>query len=328
MENKFSKSRLPHVAKACGVAAVLSGALLAAAPSYAVWWNPFTWWSDISNAVTKPAQTKYPIVLVHGLGGYGNTKGADYWGGIVQELKNAGATVHVAQVSAFNSHEVRGEQLLTQVKNILATTGAAKVNLIGHSQGSPTARYVAGVAPGLVASVTSVGGVNRGSSVADAVMKQGSWTEGLGNAWGQIIGYTAGDTSQGVDIKAALNSLSVSGSMKFNQKFPNGVGSGACDSGASSANGIAYYSWTGNQVSTNLLDPSDIVLSLASQSVGDNNNDGLVSVCSSKLGQDLGTYKLNHLDEVNQMGGLSNIWEVSPSSIYVDHAKRLKNAGL
>ena len=32
-------------------------------------------------------------------------------------------------------------------------------------------------------------------------------------------------------------------------------------------------------------------------------NDGLVSVCSSKLGQSLGVYAQNHLDEVNQLLG-------------------------
>mgnify|MGYP006175506079 CR=1 FL=1 len=52
---------------------------------------------------------------------------------------------------------------------MLAITGADKVNLIGHSHGGPTIRYVASVAPELVASATSVGGVNYGSEIADLV---------------------------------------------------------------------------------------------------------------------------------------------------------------
>ncbi|MCV5343391.1 alpha/beta fold hydrolase, partial [Escherichia coli] len=75
----------------------------------------------------------------------------------------------VAQVSATNSSEVRGEQLLAQVETLLAAIGAEKVNLIGHSHGGPTTRYVASVRPDLVASVTSIGGVNKGSKVADLV---------------------------------------------------------------------------------------------------------------------------------------------------------------
>ena len=114
-------------------------------------------------------QTQHPIVLVHGLFGFDTLAGVDYFYGIPHSLTRDGATVYVAQVSAANSTEVRGEQLLEQVETLLAATGATKVNLIGHSHGGPTARYVASVRPDLVASVTSIGGVNKGSKVADLV---------------------------------------------------------------------------------------------------------------------------------------------------------------
>lgn len=80
-------------------------------------------------------QTQYPIVLVHGLFGFDSLAGVDYFYGIPHALTRDGATVYVAQVSATNSTEVRGEQLLSQVETVLAATGAAKVNLIGHSHG-------------------------------------------------------------------------------------------------------------------------------------------------------------------------------------------------
>ena len=114
--------------------------------------------------------TRYPIVLVHGLFGFDAIGPVDYWYRIPAALRADGAQVYVTQVSAANSTEVRGEQLLRQVQQILAVTGAAKVNLIGHSHGAPTARYVGSVRPDLVASVTSVGGVNKGSAVADLLL--------------------------------------------------------------------------------------------------------------------------------------------------------------
>src|SRR5690606_800467 len=123
----------------------------------------------MAHATSDYTQTRYPIVLVHGLFGFVSLFWIDYFSDIPDHPRSGGAKVFVAQVSAANSTEVRGEQLLAQVRNILAVTGASKVNLIGHSHGGPTARYVAGVAPQLVASVTSVGGVNRGSRVADVV---------------------------------------------------------------------------------------------------------------------------------------------------------------
>ena len=106
-------------------------------------------------------QTKYPIVLVHGCS-VSIPRSASIIFTVCRPHCADGAQVFVAQVSAANSSEVRGEQLLAQVKQILALTGAAKVNLIGHSHGGPTTRYVASVRPDLVASVTSVGGVNKG----------------------------------------------------------------------------------------------------------------------------------------------------------------------
>src|SRR5437868_2163845 len=82
----------------------------------------------LSHAQSGYTQTRYPIVLVHGLFGFGSFLGVDYFYGIPQALRDDGARVFVAQVSAANSTEVRGEQLLAQVKTILALTGAAKVN--------------------------------------------------------------------------------------------------------------------------------------------------------------------------------------------------------
>ena len=120
-------------------------------------------------AGSQTAQTAYPIVLVHGMLGFDTVAGIDYWYGIPGELRAQGAKVFVAEVAATNSSEVRGEQLLKQVKDVLALTGASKVNLIGHSHGGPTARYVSGVAPQLVASVTTVGSPHKGSKVADVL---------------------------------------------------------------------------------------------------------------------------------------------------------------
>ena len=111
-----------------------------------------------AQAQTGYTQTRYPIVLVHGLFGFDSALGIDYFYGIPDALRRDGARVYVAQVSAANSTEVRGEQLLKQVNQILALTGASKVNLVGHSHGGPTARYVAGVAPGKVAPMCQSGG--------------------------------------------------------------------------------------------------------------------------------------------------------------------------
>ncbi len=279
-------------------------------------------------------QTRYPIVLVHGLFGFDSALGVDYFYGIPEALRRDGAKVYVAQVSAANSTEVRGEQLLAQVKNILALTGAPKVNLIGHSHGGPTTRYVAGVAPQLVASVTSVGGVNRGSRVADivrGVAPAGSVSESVANAAAKalvtLINLASGGTSLPQMPTAALDSLTTAGSAKFNQRFPAGVPTSGCGDGAESVNGVRYYSWTGTKTLTNVFDVSDAPLAVLGLVFGEA-NDGLVSACSSRLGKHLGDYSQNHLDEVNQVLGLRDWFATDPVTVYRQHANRLKNQSL
>ena len=286
-----------------------------------------------AHAASDYAKTRYPIVLVHGLFGFDSFLGLDYFYGIPGALTQDGAKVFVAQVSAANSTEVRGEQLLAQVKTIMAITGASKVNLIGHSHGGPTIRYVAGVAPQLVASVTSIGGVNKGSRVADilrGVVPAGTLSETLVNnaakAFVALINLGSGATSLPQMTTAALDALTTSKTQDFNRRFPQALPSG-CGSGPELVNGVRYYSWAGTLPVTNVLDVSDGALGILSLVFGEA-NDGLVSACSSRLGTHLGDYRQNHLDEVNQVLGLRDWFSADPVTLYRQHANRLKQMGL
>ena len=280
-------------------------------------------------------QTRYPIMLVHGLFGFDQALGVDYFYRIPAELQQDGAQVFLAEVSAANTNEMRGEQLLSQVKQVLAITGAAKVNLIGHSQGAPTIRYVAGVAPDLVASVTTVGGVNKGSRIADIVrggLPAGSVSEAVAasvaNGVAGLIELASGGSQLPQDPLGALDALTTANMSSFNARFPAGVPTTDCGEGAYVVNGIRFYSWSGGSTVTNIFNPADPLLSLTGLAYG-SANDGLVGTCSSHLGQVLrDNYGMNHADEINQLFGLVNLFEVSPVTLYRQHANRLKNAGL
>lgn len=281
-------------------------------------------------------QTRYPIVLVHGLFGFDNIGLVEYWYGIPRALRADGARVYATQVSAANSTEVRGEQLLTQVKQVLAATGAAKVNLIGHSHGGPTARYVASVRPDLVASVTSVGGVNKGSPIADILLgiaPPGSLTNAvlasINNGLASIISILSGGGSLPQNAWAANVSLSTAGALRFNAAHPAGVPATACGEGAYQVRGVHYFSWSGAKAYTNVFDIVDPALALTSLAFKGAKNDGLVSSCSSRLGRVIrDDYAMNHMDEVNQTVGLINIFETNPKTLYRQHANRLRNMGL
>lgn len=281
-------------------------------------------------------ETKYPIVLVHGLLGFDSLAGFDYFYGIPQTLSKSGAKVYVAQISATNSTEVRGEQLLAQVENVLAVTGANKVNLIGHSHGAPTSRYVASVAPQIVASVTSVGGVNKGSKVADLVrntIPEDSVSETiaveLSKALTTLIGILSGGLDLPQDGLGALKALTTKGALTFNKLYPEGVPLSSCGDGEWQAdNGVYYYSWTGTATYTNVLDPTDAAMFLLGLTF-DEPNDGLVAKCSSHLGRIIrDDYKMNHLDEINGLLGIHHLFETDPKTLYRQHANRLQQQGL
>ncbi|PKF81210.1 lipase [Vibrio sp. vnigr-6D03] len=300
--------------------------------------SAFSWAGASAGGATQSGytQTHYPIVLVHGLFGFDRLAGVDYFFGVPQALTKSGAKVYVAQVSATNSSEARGEQLLSQVEAILAVTGAQKVNLIGHSHGSPTSRYVASVRPDMVASVTSVGGVNKGSTIADIVrgtVPSGSISEALAvkitRGLSGLISALSGGTSLPQDPLGSLASLTTKGSLKFNRHYPEGVPTSRCGQGAKRAsNGVYYYSWSGTSTVTNVLDPSDAVLGVLGLAFSEP-NDGLVGRCSSRLGMVIrDNYRMNHLDEVNGLLGIHHLFETDPVTVYRQQANRLKNQGL
>lgn len=281
------------------------------------------------------AETKYPIMLVHGLFGFDQALGVDYFYGIAAALQKRGAQVYIAKVSSVNTNEERGEQLLAQVNQVLAITGATKTNLIGHSQGAPTIRYVAGVAPELVASVTTVGGVNQGSVVADIINNEvppGSISQEVAVAIAKgvvgLIELASGGRNLPQNPLGALKSLTTSGMNIFNQNFPAGLPTTPCGEGPSVVNGIRFYSWSGSSLFTNISDVSDQFLALTGLAYA-SLSDGLVGTCASHLGKVIkDNYRMNHLDEVNQLMGLVDVFEVNPVTLYVQHANRLKKAGL
>jgi triacylglycerol lipase len=288
-----------------------------------------------TNVTSSYAKTKYPILLAHGMAGFSAVGPLQYWNGITEDLVGNGANVFVAQQASFNSSEVRGEQLLLQTKQVLAITGAQKVNLIGHSHGSQSVRYVASLLPNKVASVTAVGGPTKGSDVADVIYSITQSPVGPAvtpllaagvNAFFSLVGIGSGHYYD-QNALAGLNSLTTRGSANFNQRFPAAVPTTACGSGTESVNGVRYYSWSGTSPFTNALDPLDYALTATSLLIS-SENDGLVPRCSSHLGTVIrDNYAFNHLDEVNQVLGLVGFLQ-NPVTPYRTQANRLKNQGL
>ncbi len=262
---------------------------------------------------------------------------------IRQALRNAGVRVFVPHLSAIHDNEVRGDQLLAQIERVMEGTGARKVNLIGHSQGALAARYAAAIAPHSVASVTSVSGPNHGSELADFLRKAltpGCLPEHVAETvvtlFADFLATLSDNQYQPRNAIAALNALTTEGVGAFNDKYPQGLPTTWGGKGCEQVNGVRYYSWSG-VLPANVLEQGRYALdplnafcrALSGYFVTESEqNDGLVGRFSSHLGTVIRSdYALDHLDSIGQPTGQLRRG-VDPIDLYVQHARRLRDAGL
>ncbi|WP_122668724.1 esterase/lipase family protein [Pseudomonas viridiflava] len=290
--------------------------------------------------------TRYPLLLVPGLLGFVRLLVYPYWFGIVKALERGGATVIPVMVSGVNSTEIRGEQLLKVIEQTVRETGVVKVNLIGHSQGALTVRYVAARRPDLVASVTSVAGPNYGSELADYLERHfppGTLGGRVVNAVIGLLAWTIVAFETGyrgpklpMDITASHQSLTTTGVALFNRQYPQGLPEVWGENGEELVDGVRYYSWSGilkpgvTNRGRNLIDGTNVTCRIFARTFRKERgqSDGMVGRFSSHLGMVIGDdFPLDHFDIVNQTFGLVGKG-ADPVRLFMEHAARLKAAGL
>lgn len=196
-------------------------------------------------------RTQYPIVFAHGMAGFDDILGYDYWGDdygvyVLDTCSwgeyycnhdiNSGQESFVASVTPFASSEQRGYELYQDILGYMASSGHDHVNIIGHSQGGLDLRKAAGLlkqAKGerVVKYGISISSPHRGSPIAQHVLNLGSGVqsvlETLAEYFGDVI-YGGGN-----DAIAALKQLVhqdfdpgdgvVTGTEAFNNAWPAGT---------------------------------------------------------------------------------------------------------
>ena len=290
----------------------------------------------------QAAYTKHPVVLVPGIFAFDSIAMIDYWYQIPSALQSQGNEVYVPKINAFESSVSRGQQLIKQLDSIkVGSSGRIqKFNLIAHSQGGITSRYVMNVRPDLVASVTTMSTPHTGSPLADIMTGiappgtlQGIAFEAFANAVGNMVNFFSNNKASRSNINAMLAEFNKQGAAAFNAQFPAGVPTQRCGAGPDSVTlggqRINLYSWGGGSRLTNILDPSDALFSLTGLAFGFEGNDGVTGVCANHFGKVIkDNYRMNHLDINNQVFGVVSWFETNPKTLFKNHATRLKQAGL
>lgn len=243
--------------------------------------------------------TRYPFILVSGLGFQDQNSLVNYWGRVPDFLKAHGCEVYTAYQDAFNSHVDNAIKLKYRVLDILAKSGKEKINIIGHSKGGIESRYMTSRL-GMemkVASLTTLGSPHQGSGIADIVVGRVPIPRivlgRLVNIYGRLMGDKRPDS-----LRAAVQLTRLS-MENFNKDVPD-------------VPEVYYQSYASH---VNRAYPSVLWRTLAGiLHTLDGNNDGLVSIESSKWGEYRGLItsekypSISHGDMIGltQFGGLKD----------------------
>ncbi len=300
------------------------------------------WFKKIFNNYYTFTETKHPIVLVPGIFAFDTIAGIDYWYQIPKAIESRGGKVFVPKINAFESSVSRGEHLIAQLDEIRASSGGkyTKFNLIGHSQGGVTSRYVMTVRPDLVASVTSMSTPHTGSPVAELLTTlapegtvKGDMFAAVGDAAGNLVNILSDNKASKSDLYAMLGEFNVAGAADFNARFPLGVPTEECGEGPRNVtvdgHKIELFSWGGGKTVTTGIDISDLLFGTTGLVFEGEPNDGITGVCSNHFGRVLrDNYIMNHIDINNHVLGLVSLLDTNPKTVFKNHANRLKQLGL
>jgi triacylglycerol lipase len=284
----------------------------------------------------RRSPARYPVLLVNGID---TSPLFRYSPRIVSTMHEAGGhRVFLATLTPYETPQVRAPELWKRIEEVLAETGAPKVNLICHSLGGLDCRYLVsanglaadlGVAPdtmaAAVASITTIGTAHRGTRVADVLL--GLAPDGDRGRVVNDFATLAGDAFSkdridgDVHVRAALRTLTVAAAPAFNASItdadgvlyqswagysrPFGTATAAHDAQlaelcttADGTNGLPYLTASGSKHDFMAL----ALVPFASIAGGDVSvpSDGLATVASAKWGTFKGCIPADHMEQLGQ----------------------------
>lgn len=229
-------------------------------------------------AGSEVCRTRYPLVLVHGVG-FRDLKYINYWGRIPKELMLNGAKVYYGNQEAWGTVQYNAMDIKAKIMDILKETECGKVNIIAHSKGGLDARYMISKLDmeDYVASLTTISSPHRGCKFVDIACKI---PDKIYKAIARLFDRhykTLGDKNP--DFYTASRQFSTFHSKKFNDEVKD-------------AEKVYYQSYA--SVVKGIL--SDYIVSIPHMIVKlcEGENDGLVTVGSARWGEFKGVFRNKH----------------------------------
>ena len=277
-----------------------------------------------AGGTSSKCKTVFPIVFAHGMGATTEILGIiDYWNDIPGALEDEGARVFFTSVNGMDSTVNKALAFKQQFLQIKAITGAAKLNIIGHSHGTVYTRYAIsnlGLSP-YVASHTSIAGPHRGSAIADVIMGviPNPVKPIVGAALDFVYAFIFGDSNP----NSVQNGYDLVRSYMINVFNPN----------TPNKTGVYYQSWAA-KIKTMAIDARNwyFIATWPILLATEGANDGLVSINSAKWGNFRGTQEgawysagVDHLNIIDQPFGITPGFDAP--EFFVSIVADLKNRG-
>ena len=241
---------------------------------------------DRSRASEHVCQTRYPILMVHGVF-FRDFKRVNYWGRVPRELELNGATIYYGEHSSAAPVRECGVELKNRIEAIIKETGVEKLNVIAHSKGGLDMRAAINM-PGVaehIATLTTINTPHRGCEFADYLLGKvpESVRENVANAY-NMAASKLGDPNP--DFVAAVTDLTHSKCAEFNEEVKD--------------NPNVYIQSFGSKINSPMSGRFPLSFTTDFVAHFDGPNDGLVGIESFPWGSDY------HFIENNGHRGISH----------------------